>query len=197
MGNNFRNSLATLFLSVSTPISAGIHLTPWVGYTGGGKVVAQNEKIYDLQGSESYAITGEIDLDKGRVGFFYSNQNTNVDSINLDSTMHYLQFQSSVYYPTEDNISLYLGIGLGASYVDADWVNDELGFSASILGGFEYRLHDNFALNTQFRWLGTVVDNDSSGICNLSNSESENCIIKFKTDWMNQFSASLGLTWSF
>ena len=96
MGNKFRNSLTILFLSVSTPISADIHLTPWVGYTGGGKVVAQNEKIYDLQGSESYAITGEIDLDKGRVGFFYSNQNTNVDSINLDSTMHYLQLQRAL-----------------------------------------------------------------------------------------------------
>ncbi|MBU2897972.1 outer membrane protein [Vibrio hepatarius] len=197
MVNKTRYSLATLFLSVSIPISADVYLTPWVGYSGGGKVVAQNEQAYDLQGSESYAITGEISLNEGRVGVFYSNQDTSVDSINVDSTMHYLQFQSSIYYPAEDNISFYLGIGLGASYIDADWVDDELGFSASILGGFEYRLYDHLALNTQLRWLGTVVDNNSSGICNLSTSESDSCIIKFKTDWMNQFSANLGLTWSF
>ncbi len=179
------------------PVLADIYLTPWVGYTGGGKVVAQNEMIYDLEGSESYAITGEIDLEDGRVGVFYSNQDTSVDSINLDSKIHYLQFQSSIYYPTEEKVSFYLGIGLGASYIDADWVDDELGFSASIFGGFEYRFHKNLALNSQLRWLGTVVDNDTSGVCNLSASESDNCIIKFKTDWMNQFSANLGLTWNF
>ena len=197
MSNKIKYFLHIIITLLSSSVWADVYLTPWIGYTGGGKVIAQNEMIYDLEGSASYAITGEIDLQDGRIGLFYSNQGTNVDDINLESNIHYLQFQSSVYYPTEEEVSFYLGIGLGASYIDADWVDDELGFSASIFGGFEYRFHDNLALNSQLRWLGTVVDNDTSGICNLSASESDNCIIKFKTDWMNQFAANLGLTWNF
>ncbi|GLT17953.1 hypothetical protein GCM10007938_17310 [Vibrio zhanjiangensis] len=200
MDNKVRPFLVTLIILVlltPLPVSSAVYLTPWFGYTGGGKVIAQNEQVYDLEGSESYAITGEVDLDQGRVGLFYSNQKTKVDSINVDSSIHYLQFQSSIYYPTEETVSFYLGVGLGASYINADWVDDGLGFSTSIFGGLEYRFHENMALNTQLRWLGTVVDSDTSGICNLSASESDSCIIKFKTDWMNQFSANLGLTWNF
>ncbi|KJY90729.1 outer membrane beta-barrel domain protein [Vibrio neptunius] len=184
-------------LCFAPPTLADVYLTPWVGYTVGGSVENQDQQNYDLKGSESFAISTEMDFDKGRIGLFYANQHTSVETLGLGSTMHYLHFQSSIYYPVKESLHSYLGVGLGGSYIDADWVTDEFGFSASIFGGFAYRLTDNFALNTQLRWLGTVVDNDTSGICSLPASQSGSCIIKFKTDWMNQFSANLGLTWHF
>ena len=99
MSNKIKYFLHIIITLLSTSVWADVYLTPWIGYTGGGKVIAQNEMIYDLEGSASYAITGEIDLQDGRIGLFYSNQGTNVDDINLESNIHYLQFQSSVYYP--------------------------------------------------------------------------------------------------
>lgn len=197
MNNNNISLLGCILLCFTPPTFADVYLTPWVGYTAGGSVENQDQQEYDLKGSESFAISAEMDLDKGRIGLFYANQHTDVETVNLSSTMHYLHFQSSIYYPVEESLYTYLGIGLGGSYIDADWVKDELGFSASIFGGFEYQLSEAFALNTQIRWLGTVVDNDTSGVCNLPASQSGSCIIKFKTDWMNQFSANLGLTWRF
>ncbi|MDC5807234.1 porin family protein [Vibrio europaeus] len=187
-------SLTLALSAISTTAVAEVYLTPWVGYTAGGSVENQNQQELDLKGSESFALSVETDFDTGRLGLFYSTQSTDVESTNANSTIHYLHFQSSVYYPIEDKFSSYLGIGLGGSYIDADWVNKELGFSASIFGGFEYKFSDTVALNTQLRWLGTVVDNDTSGVCNLPTTGEGSCVIKFKTDWMNQFSANLGLT---
>lgn len=197
MKTDFRLLLPLAIFGLSTAAHAEIHLSPWLGYTFGGSVEDQNQNELDLEGSESYAISLETDVDKGRIGLFYANQNSQVENVNLDSSIHYLHVQSSIYYPVQDKWSSYLGIGLGASYVDADWVKDEWGFSASIFGGFEYQFTDALALNTQLRWLGTVVDNNTSGVCNLPTTGSESCVIKFKTDWMNQFSANIGLTWSF
>ncbi|MEX0334697.1 outer membrane beta-barrel protein [Vibrio tubiashii] len=187
-------SLTLALSAISTTAVAEVYLTPWVGYTAGGSVENQNQQELDLKGSESFALSVETDFDTGRLGLFYSTQSTDVEKTNASSTIHYIHFQSSVYYPIEDKFSSYLGIGLGGSYIDADWVDKELGFSASIFGGFEYKLSDTVALNTQLRWLGTVVDNDTSGVCNLPTTSEGSCVIKFKTDWMNQFSANLGLT---
>ncbi|MEH0741570.1 outer membrane beta-barrel protein [Vibrio cholerae] len=172
-------------------------LTPWLGVTLGGELEDQNGQTYDLKPSESYAFSLEHTLDKGRIGLFYATQSTDVEKISERATTHYLHFQSSIYYPLNPGLSSYVGVGLGASYMDAQWVDDHTGFSASIFGGFDYQLNSQLSVNTQVRWLGTVVDNDTSGICNLPSDGSEQCIIRFKTDWMNQFSANIGLTWRF
>lgn len=187
-----------ILLLVTSPVTfAEIHISPWIGYTAGGSVEDQAQNKLDLTSSPSFALSIESDIDNGRIGLFYSQQNSEVENINLDSSIHYLHLQSSVYYPVEDKISAYLGIGLGASYIDADWVKDEVGFSASIFTGVEYRVSDSLALNTHIRWLGTVVDNETTGICQFNNSSNDSCVIKFKTDWMNQFSANLGISWRF
>ncbi|WP_026029488.1 outer membrane beta-barrel protein [Vibrio genomosp. F10] len=178
-------------LLMSSVAEADFYLTPWVGYTGGGAVVDQNDIEYDIKESESYAITLESTLEQGRIGVFYSQQNSRIETLNESSTIQYLHFQSSIYYPVQDRFKTYVGVGLGMSYVDVDWASDKYGFSASMFGGFEYEINDTFSLNSQLRWLGTVVDNETSGICNLPTEES--CTIRFKTDWMNQFSANVGL----
>ncbi|MEZ9232004.1 outer membrane beta-barrel protein [Vibrio amylolyticus] len=182
---------ALVTLITAAPSYADIYLSPWIGYTGGGAVVDQNDVEYDLKGSESYALTLEATLDKGRIGFFYGQQNSKIEKLNEKSTIRYLHLQSSVYYPVEDKFQAYVGVGLGGSHVDVNWADNKYGFSASIFGGLEYQINDAVALNSQLRWLGTVVDNETTGVCNLPSSES--CVIRFKTDWMNQFSANVGL----
>lgn len=190
-------SVPLLLLLISSTSYADIYVTPWIGYISGGGVEDQNQNKLDLDGAPSFALSIEGDIDNGRIGLFYSQHNTDVEDINLSTSIHYLHIQSSAYYPLQNQFSAYLGIGLGASYIDADWVKDEVGFSASILTGVEYQISDSISLSTQLRWLGTVVDNDTTGICQFEAGSSDTCIIKFNTDWMNQFSANLGLSWKF
>ncbi|MCG9725758.1 outer membrane protein [Vibrio brasiliensis] len=190
-------TMPILLLLASPTTFAEIHISPWLGYTLGGSVEDQDQNKLDLEGAASFALSVESDIDNGRIGLFYSQQNSEVEHTNLESSIHYLHLQSSVYYPVQEKISSYLGIGLGASYIDADWVKDEIGFSASIFAGFEYQMTDSVAVNTQLRWLGTVVDNDTTGICQFTNNSSDSCVIRFDTDWMNQFGANIGIVWKF
>lgn len=192
-----RTGTTLLFFVAVGCRAADIHVTPWVGYTLGGNVENQEGDDFDLEGSSSLGVSIETDLQGGRVGLFYVRQATQVEDANLDSDIHYLHIQSSVYYPVDEHFSSYLGLGLGGSYIDAEWVDDKLGFSASIFGGIAYQLTDSISLNGQVRWLGTVVDNDTTGVCNLPSNGSDSCIVQFKTSWMNQFSTNLGLTWRF
>ncbi|NOH95355.1 outer membrane beta-barrel protein [Vibrio sp. 99-70-13A1] len=189
-------ALLALFSASSLYAAPDVIITPLVGYTGGGSVEDEDGNSYDMEGSESFTFAIETPLDKGRIGLFYSNQQSQLETLNIDSSIQYLHFQSSIYYPVNEKLSSYLGLGLGVSYVDVDWAKDKYGFSTSVFGGFEYKLGDNIALNSQLRWLGTVVDNDTSGTCTLPTT-GQSCIIKFDTDWMNQFQASLGLTFYF
>lgn len=190
----------TLLISLTTFCSysfADVYITPWFGYTVGGSVENQDGEDFDLQGSHNLALSLESDVENGRLGVFYSNQSTQVDEAKLDADIHYLHLQSSIYYSLDEKLSSYMGLGLGGSYIEAKWVDDKLGFSASIFGGFEYEITDSLAVNGQARWLGTVVDNNTSGACNLPSSSADSCIIQFKTSWMNQFSTNVGLTWRF
>ncbi len=190
-------AIALTFCGLSLSVSAQVFVTPWIGYTVGGSVENQEGEEFDLEAAANVALSIETTVDNGRVGFFYARQSSDVETIDSDLDIHYLHFQSSLAFPFSERASSYLGVGIGGSYIDADWVDDEWGFSASIMGGVEYRLSDSLSLNTQLRWLGTAVDNDTRGVCNLPTTHSDGCIIQFKTSWMNQFSANAGVTWRF
>ncbi len=180
---------------------ANFFVTPFIGGAAGGEVIGQgdqSETEFDIEAAPSFSLALELPVDNGRVGLFYSNQSSELEKLNLDVDVHYAHFQSSVYYDLSENTSGYIGMGLGASYVDADWVDENVGFSASFFGGFDYLLSEHVSLNFQMRWLGTAVDNETSTQCNLpSNTNSDKCRVVFDTDWMNQGQANLGITFRF
>ncbi|WGY47442.1 porin family protein [Vibrio sp. ABG19] len=177
---------------LSATATADVYLTPSTGYALGGKVEDNTGQSYDLNASSTLAITLEVPFQTGRVGLFYARQSTDVDIVEDQATLHYLLFQSRINYQLESNWSSYLGAGLGASYFDASWVGNKSGFAASIFTGLDYHITSSVALSSQIRWLGTVVDNETSALCSLP--EPGRCIVRFQSDWMNQFSANLGLT---
>lgn len=190
--------LGLLMAITATPAMArDIYVTPWIGFTGGGKVVNEDGQEFDFKPSESFALQIETPIQAGRIGLFYHYQGTEVEDINSKINSHYLLFQSAVHYQVHDQLRTHLGIGLGGAYTEASWVKDNLGFATSIYGGVEHQLKENLFLTVQVRWLGTVVDNDTTAICNLPSGQEGNCVIRFKTDWMNQFSANLGVTFKF
>lgn len=188
--------VSSVLLSLSISAQASVSITPFIGYTGGGSVEDQNERTYDIDPALNFAFAIETPLEQGRIGLFYSNQSSDLQNIGNASNIHYLQFQSSIYYPISPGWQTYVGLGLGASYADVDWVDNKYGFSASAFGGAEYEISKHFAFTAQVRWLGTVVDNDTSGACVLP-TDGSSCFIKFETDWMNQFQSNIGITYRF
>jgi opacity protein-like surface antigen len=168
-------------------------ITPYIGYTLGGEAKTGDEKSYDISPSANAAIALEFPFQNGRMGIFYARQDSSLDQLNLDSSIHYLHFQSSVVYPVTENTSSYLGIGIGASHIAADWTKSHTGFSTSLYGGLEYKITKQLFLTGQIRWLGTVVNSESVSICTLPTTE-QSCLIGFQTQWMNQFQSNLGIS---
>ena len=186
--------LVTLVLSGTvTQSHAEVYLTPWLNFTGGGELENSDGSKFDIEPSASFSLSAETDFQTGRIGVFYSHQSSDVSEVQLKSSIQYLMFQSSIYYALPNNAYSYIGIGIGGSYIDANWVDNNTGFAASIFGGFEYPINQSISFTTQARWLGTVVDNDTAAACNLPSSSTNGCIVQFKTDWMNQFTVGIGV----
>ncbi|MGR5221160.1 outer membrane protein [Vibrio parahaemolyticus] len=177
----------------SYPVFGNVIVTPFLGYSMGGAAQNGEGQTYDISPSANAAIAIEFPFRNGRMGAFYSRQDSSLDTLNLDTTIQYLQFQSSAEYQIAEMTSAYIGAGLGASHTSGQWTQSHTGFAASIFGGMEYHITQYLALNGQIRWQGTVVSNDTISICNFP-TDDQTCVIGFKTKWMNQFQTNLGLS---
>lgn len=191
-----RLSLLGLLILAPLPSFAQIHITPSIGYASGGEIEDTEGEIYDLKGNTAYSLAIETDYDAGRIGLFYSNQSNDIKGLNQDSNMHYLHFQSALDYQLTKNITSFIGLSIGGSYSDVDWVDDNLYFSAGAFGGFQYHVTKNLALQLEGRWLGTAVDSDFDSTC-VSTPDKNSCVIKYKSSWLNQLQANVGLRFSF
>lgn len=196
MKNKFGCLVGGMLLSIAANAQADIIITPFLGYTAGGKVEEESGITYDVDAAANYALSVETTFLQGKIGLFYSYQPTEIKTLSNSANIHYLQFQSSLSYPITPSWQSYIGAGIGGSYNDVNWADNKYGFSASLFAGVEYEYSKTFALTAQLRWLGTVVDDETSGACTLS-AEGSNCIIKYETDWMNQFQSNVGFSFRF
>ncbi|MGY0613831.1 outer membrane beta-barrel protein [Vibrio sp. FJH11] len=196
MKNKFGCLVGGILLSIAAQAQANIIITPFLGYTAGGKVEDEGGKTYDIDAAANYALAVETPFYQGKIGLFYSYQPTEIKTLSNSANIHYLQFQSSIAYPITPSWQTYIGAGIGGSYNDVNWADNKYGFSASVFAGIEYEYSKTFALTAQLRWLGTVVDNDTSGACTLPAEEST-CVVKYDTDWMNQFQSNVGFSFRF
>ncbi|MFA0085927.1 outer membrane protein [Vibrio sp. 10N.261.51.F12] len=178
------------------PVFASVILTPFIGTSVGGTAEDENNNKYDISASTHLALAIEFPVKNGRMGLFYSHQNSSLDTLNLETTIQYLQFQSSAEYLVANKTITYIGAGIGASHISAQWTRSQTGFAASIYGGVEYQLTQRLFINGQARWQGTVVDNETVSVCNLPTTEAS-CLIGFNTQWMNQFQTNIGISAKF
>lgn len=196
--HSYRVALTTKTMMFTAAIlsmnsNASVMVTPFIGYSLGGAAETADGTSYDISPSANLALAVEFPFRNGRMGAFYSRQDSSLDRLNLDTTIQYLQFQSSAEYHVGENTQAYIGAGLGASHTSGQWTKSHTGFAASIFGGVEYYLTKNLTINGQLRWQGTVVSNESVSICNLP-TDDQSCFIAFKTRWMNQVQTNLGLS---
>ncbi|GAD78860.1 outer membrane beta-barrel protein [Vibrio ezurae] len=188
-------SLLIVACSYSAASQADIYITPMVGYGMGGSLDSDSDESFDIDRNVNYNLAIETNVDKGRLGLLYSEQQSSIDKLDVDTTLRYLHFQSAVYYPV-DNWNSYLGLGLGGTQIDIQGADTEYKFSLGVYGGVEYKITKYFALQGQLRYMGTLVDSESLTLCDSSASGS-NCKVAFSGNWMNQLQANVGFTISF
>ncbi|GEM79940.1 outer membrane beta-barrel protein [Vibrio superstes] len=193
-----RKTLTLLVLACSYPAvsQAEIYITPMVGYSMGGSFDTEENGSFDIKEAVNYNIAIETNVDAGRLGLLYSQQDSSIEDVNLDTTLRYLHFQSAIFYPSGEKWNSYIGLSLGGTQIDVQGASNEYKFSAGIYGGVEYKFTDSFALQGQVRYLGTLVDGDSITVCN-SSSDGTSCKYAFSGDWMSQVQANLGFRFSF
>ncbi|WP_261815623.1 porin family protein [Vibrio gallicus] len=194
--NNKILSLAICLTAFSTSTLADVYITPMVGYGMGGSFEDANEDSFDIDHAMNLNLAIETKVDQGRLGLLYSQQDSEISDLKLDTTMRYLHFQSAVYYPFHDKWNSYLGLSLGGTQIDIQGADTDYKFSAGFYGGVEYRFTRNFAFQTQLRYLGTLVDGNSVTYCK-SDSTQQSCKFAYKGDWLSQFQANVGLTFNF
>ncbi|MDG3087636.1 porin family protein [Vibrio hannami] len=188
-----------LLLSIGNTAYARLFLSPAIGYTAGGKIENESSEYFNIESSENYNLSLTTNLDKGRIGLFYSRQDTNVTNQPLSLTMQHLHFQSAIYYQSSsEKILPYLGLSLGSTYLDTNWAKSDYEFSASVFGGLEYKFNETIALQAQLRWLGILTDSKTYSVCTSSASvETSKCLIKFESDWLGQVQSNIGMVIKF
>ncbi len=191
-----RHTQLLVLLLLSTPSYANSYITPMFGFAFGGKVSDKQETDYQVNESSNIAFTAETDVDQGRIGLFYSLQQSHIEKTNYDLDINYLHFQSALNIPLTAKWSSFLGLSVGGTYLDADWLDNNLAFSAGAFTGVRYQLNDQIALHAEGRWLASSVDSDFSALCQGS-PESTQCKFKFEGDWLHQGQANLGITFIF
>ena len=109
------NRIVTIFfvlIAIPSFSFANVIVTPFIGYSIGGTATDRDNKTYDISPSSSLALAVEFPLLNGRIGAFYSQQNSSLDTLDLDSKIQYLQLQSSAEYQVANKTLAYIGAGV-------------------------------------------------------------------------------------
>ncbi len=99
MKNKLSWLVGGMLMSCALSAQANVIVTPFIGFTGGGQVEDENKNTYDIDPALSYALSIETPFEMGKIGLFYSAQPTELKELSNSADIHYLQFQSSIYYP--------------------------------------------------------------------------------------------------
>jgi len=88
----------------------------------------------------------------------------------------YLHFGGRILFVNDTAFSGSVGLGIGATFLmpEQSSSNNELAFSGNISGGIRYELTKHWALRSDLRFYGTVLNSNNSLLCNNGQ-----CLVKF------------------
>jgi hypothetical protein len=106
----------------------------------------------------------------------------------FDLTIDYLQVGGR-YQPGKDRFRPYVAVTVGVTSYGADGgrIDDSIGFSGSVGGGFDVSLGERVSFRGDLRGYATVGDATLSGICGAG------CSIRLTADGWYQMAARIGL----
>lgn len=115
-------------------------------------------------------------------------------NIATDIYIDYLHFGGRVLFVNDTPFSGSIGLGIGATFLmpEKSSYDNELAFSGNISGGIRYELTKQWALRSDLRFYGTVLNSKNSLLCN-----SGQCLVKFSGEFYLQTEITTGLEYKF
>ncbi|WP_105169862.1 outer membrane beta-barrel protein [Pseudoalteromonas sp. T1lg23B] len=183
---------------VSAPSFADIGVTAYAGQTYSQSLTTSKGQEHEIADDGHFAISVDRHMDGTKYGLYYSFFGGELESNaeqKIDSEL--LLFQSAVYRPVTENLSTYVGAQLGANYITTNFVEKDTFFASGLFVGLDYQLAGGLSVGSELRWVATIVKNSSKISCDNDSSTDDNCGWHFDGDVLNQFQASLNLTYRF
>lgn len=174
----------------SSLAQANYSLTGYAGYHGHQSITTEQGDTLEFDKSSHFALSMDIDIPNAIVGVYYSKQqNQLTQTPQFDADMQFLLFQSAVKFRLSPDFSSYVGAQVGVNHIDV-YDNADSYFATGLFTGLEYHLLENIAFVSELRWIGSLVNNNSTINCPAND---EQCIWQFDGDVLHQFQANLGL----
>ncbi|OHU84326.1 MULTISPECIES: outer membrane beta-barrel protein [Pseudoalteromonas] len=183
---------------ISAPSFADIGVTAYAGQTFSQTLTTSKGQEHEIADDAHFAISVDRHINDTKYGIYYSFFGGELESNaeqKIDSEL--LLFQSAVYRPVTDNLSAYAGAQLGANYITTNFVEKDTFFASGLFAGVDYKLAGGLSVGSELRWVATIVKNSSKISCDNDPSTDDGCGWHFDGDVLNQFQASLNLTYRF
>ncbi|CAM3852024.1 MULTISPECIES: hypothetical protein [Pseudoalteromonas] len=196
-------SVATILaLVVSSNVNAADYgdfgVSIYGGKTYSSDIKTSRHQKYELEDDSHFGLSIDKYVPEGRYGFYYGKTETQLTAYPLNKVeMEYLLFQSAVVRPLTDNLDVYLGLQLGATFVDPNFIDSDTFFASGLYTGFEYNLGAGFHLGAEARWIATILNNNSKVTCDVDPETQNTCSWHFDNEVMSQYQASATLSYRF
>jgi opacity protein-like surface antigen len=194
---------------VSPAQAAGVELTPFIGYTGGGDFTnTVTGQSLSLDETSSYGIILGFKQapDPKQPGtawleLYLSRQQTQLrfgsaasfvkPSLDLDIEYYHI---GGTYGQAEGKVQPFVAGTFGATRMVPQQygLSSETKFSLTLGGGVKLYLTDHVGIRLEGRWLGTVVSANGGMFC--SNGA---CLVTVQGDMFSQYTANAGLILAF
>ncbi len=186
-------------VSAQTEYTTGIQLTPFVGYTIGGKVDADfgqdDERNFSVADAANFGFAVNWRAKPPTEWEVYFNrQDTNFKQDGPDITFDTLQIGGTYLWPQARSAPYFVAT-LGATRAKVSGFDSDyfVGFTAGV--GYKYFPTRHFGLRAEARALGTVVSSNNSWFCGIDGGA--NCVIRTSGNILLQAQANIGVIFRF
>lgn len=195
--------IAGMLAAGSAAAQARYELSPYLGYRGGGTFEDANTAAdLDVDESGAAGVMFSRALDPGRrLELWYSHQSTGIENSApvtgnplFDMDVHYLHLGGTVAADETADIHPFVSGGIGVTHFSPDrsGLDSDTRLSMSLGVGGRVYLSSNMGLRLDARWIGTLMDNDSSLFC-----DDGSCAVRVDGDLLSQWEVAAGVFFRF
>jgi len=126
------------------------------------------EADFDDSFSQALALSWYYEKDaEGELLYSRANQTIRINDFATSLNISYLQFGGKLIFANNTPFSTSFGVGIGATFFipDDSQYENEIAFSGNMNIGARYQLNPQWALKTDLRIYGTVMDSNSELLC--------------------------------
>jgi hypothetical protein len=162
MASMTMSASAETLINHETPVENYISVT---GFLGTRADLDSDEKANNHpEFSQAIALNWAYEENSEGELFFSNSRKTNQG---VDIYVQYLHFGGRILFQNSSPLSASIALGAGATYFhpEGDTYDDDFAFSASMAAGLRYQLDESFALRSDLRVYGTLLDDGRELFC--------------------------------